>query len=334
MGIEKKLNAPSKKVIFVAFSDIQIEDWKRYSKDHSRLFINGAIIKQVLRLCKKYKVPALFGGDLFDNPKYLTNLVLQETVKWLNWFNNRKIPIISIPGNHDQSEANTLDHTSPNYIRTLSKIYPLITDLSFKIHDAGNYLIAGIPFISGNVGFKSALEKISKKVTAFPDKKKILLIHSDLPGAIDTTGREVGTAYDIPIHLNKFFSKFDLVLCGHIHKPQILRKKIIIMGATHQQRTTDSGVSMGCWLIFEDLSYKFIKIKAPEFKFLKPGVSKPEDDNFYIESPKVDTEDQDDIEVKSFVTANPKKLTKAYLKIKGIKSKSKTQLLIKYLSNE
>src|SRR5690606_29949367 len=111
-------------VAFIAFSDIQIEDWKRYSTDHSRLYVNGVILSKVRKLCKKYKVPALFGGDLFDNPKHLTNLVLQESLKWFSKFRQDNIQILGIHGNHDQSESNYVDHSSPNYFQTLCQVFP------------------------------------------------------------------------------------------------------------------------------------------------------------------------------------------------------------------
>lgn len=319
-----------KKVAFVAFSDIQIEAWKKFSKGDSRLHDNGRIIQRIIKLCLKYNCPALFAGDLYDNPKQLSNKVLHYSFKWFSKLRDKNIKLYTIHGNHDQSEKNTVDHTSYNYLNLLATAFPNIYPQSEKPTDLGQYIITGVDFLSDNAGLENQVRKIQRSLKAFPNKKKILLIHSDLPGAIDTSGREVGSSNISPM-LKKLFRGFDLVLCGHIHKPQRMRSNILILGATHQQRISDSGTKMGCWLIYEDLTYKFVDLKMPEFKFIKPGQERPDNYHFYIEEqPKLKIKTSKDLA--SFNTKDPIKLVKAYMKVNNIKSKAKRELLINYLS--
>jgi DNA repair exonuclease SbcCD nuclease subunit len=319
-----------KKVAFIAFSDIQIEAWKKFSKGDSRLHDNGRILRRIIKLCLKYNCPALFAGDLYDNPKHLSNKVLHYSFKWFSKFRDNNIKLYTIHGNHDQSERNTVESSSYNYLNLLATAFPNIHPQSIKPEDLGQYTLSGINFLSDNAGFENQVRQIRRSLKGLEPKKNILLIHSDLPGAIDTSGREVGSSNINPM-LKKLFAGFDLVLCGHIHKPQRMRSNVLILGATHQQRISDSGTKMGCWLIYEDLTYKFIDLKMPEFKFIKPGQEKPDNYHFYIE-------EQAKLKVKtnkalaSFNTKDPIKLAKAYMKVNNINSKDKRELLINYLS--
>lgn len=314
------------KPAFIAFSDLHLEDWKRYSVDHSRLHHNHKIIRRIVSLSIKYgKIPVLFCGDLFDNPKYLTNLVMNKALLWLREFYANGIEVFCIAGNHDQSEKNVLGHESPNYIDLVSLVYPSFRNLNYEQVLHSGYSIHGIPYQTNNQGFDEAVKKaIGNRVI---DYKHILLIHRDIPGARDTNGRVIGDDSEF-IKLNKYFKQFDLVLCGHIHKPQKLRSNVLMLGATHQQRVSDAGTKMGCWKIYPDMTWKFVPLGIPEFTFDESN----KEGNFFIEKP-IEIKDLPE-SVKVFNTNDPVKLAKAYMKAKGLKSKAKRKLLIEYLNEE
>lgn len=317
-----------KRVAFVAFSDIQIEDWKQYSHNNSRLYDNERILDHIRAECKRFKVPALFCGDLFDNPHYLSNRVLGVAMHWFSKWQREEINLLAIPGNHDQCEQNSSTNRSPNYISMVSRVYPWIKDLSFRPERFGSYIISGIPYLTGNQEFEQLVRSEYRKIQDQP-QRKILLIHTDLPGAIDTTGREIDS-HSLKWNLKKIFKGWDLVLSGHIHKPQIIRSNILMLGATHHQRVSDAGTDMGYWLIYEDLTYKFIKLDMPQFKYLKAGEKKPKDHHFYIEEIKGIVKQSD--QKHDFNTVKPDILANSYCRAKGIKSKKKRILLTKYLS--
>lgn len=318
-----------KKVIFVAFSDIQIEDWKRFSiKPHDRLEHNGIVMSKVRDLCQKYNVPALFCGDFFDDPKSLKNYTLQRSFEWLDSFRRLKIKIYAIDGNHDQCERNSLTNRSPNYIRTLSTAFPNVIDLgNHTLMHEGIYL-SGVPYMTDN---KDLLEAIKARVIDTKGSKHILLIHTDLPGAKEANGMEVAHQ-NMPTDIYHQLNKFDLTLNGHIHNPQQTFSRVWTLGATHHQRTSDSGADMGIWLIKSDLSMEFIKLNLPQFKYYEEGEEKPNDDNFYVEIPKDIPLEQDESPV-FLASHSPNKLVSQYLKQVGIKSKSKKKLLLKYLTH-
>lgn len=319
-----------KKVKFVAFSDIQIEDWKRYNiSPGRRLEVNGEILLRVHAECLKHNCPALFSGDLFDNNMGLSNKVLNKVFNWFNAFKETNTQIYAISGNHDQSESNYQNKQSSSYIKMMSSVYPNFINMDFKTKEVNEVMISGIPYITGNVNYSSVVSELRKNN---PKKKKhILLTHTDLWGAKDSNGRVVDSVQNIPVKLNSFFKGFDLVLNGHIHKSQVIRKKILNLGATHQQRTSDMGTKMYFWLIFDDLSYKPIYTKAPEFKTFQGEM--PSGDHLYIEDIKDTETPEKDQSSDLFHKLDSESLANDFMKTRKIKSTRKLQLLIKYLNH-
>lgn len=319
------------KPAFIAFSDIQIEDWRRYSIDHSRFKAHDSIFKKIIELCTKYKCPAIFCGDLFDNNEQLSNYVLTNVFGWFNDLKNNNIEVFAISGNHDQSESNDYSHRGPNYIQMMASIYWNFHDIDFKTLYIGDYSISGIPYITGNRDYPNVVKKLRKELRS--GYKHILLTHTDMPGLTDTSGRQIDSAENIPIKLKKFFKGFDLVLNGHIHKPQKTRSNIITLGATHQQRSSDIGQSMGIWKIYPDLGTKFVRVKTPRFVEVDAIPENPDPGKLYIEKAKPENQEAEELqELRAFRSEDKKKIAKAFMRAIGIKSKKKLNLLIKYLN--
>lgn len=316
------------KIKAIAFSDLHIEDWKKYSTNHSRFFAIASVLKQVSKLCRENKCDALFLGDMFHNPNHLDNFVLNHIFTWFRvMFVEHNIKIYAIDGNHDQSEMNTITNTSPSYINMLSTVFPKhIINVNHKSIDIGHYILHGIPYISNNHNYKKFVEARRKEV----QKKKIniLMIHTNLFGAVDTSGREVGGVENIPAKMNEFFKGFDLILSGHIHKPQTLSSKVLMLGSTQHQIVSDMGIQMGVWALYKDASRKFIPTRYPEFKY-KDG--KEDDFNLCIDKPKTINKKGSEIQLKFTTDKTTQKLAENYMKQKGIKNKQKKRLLIDYL---
>ena len=95
------------------------------------------------------------------------------------------------------------------------------------------------------------------------------MLHTDYPGARDTDRREKGSVDNLDVYT---LNPFDLVLCGHIHKPQSLSKKVYMIGAPYQQRSTDKDCILAYWKLYSDLSMEFIELKGfPKFVCLFTG---------------------------------------------------------------
>lgn len=315
-----------KKVRFVAFGDIQIRDWKQHSEDHSRLIDNYGIIKTIARTAREHNAELLFLGDLFDNASNLDNLVLANVFNWFKKFKRNQVYAIS--GNHDQSERNTLKNTSPSYIKMMSDVFKNWHNLDNTYRDLGDIVIAGVPYMSSNSDMIKSIKRLTKKLKNI-DLPKILLLHTHLPGATEPSGLELDSGLSKVFY--KLLKPFDLILSGHIHKPQWIYKNTLHLGATHHQRSSDAGCEMGYWLIYEDLSMEFIPLKAPQFIYTEE-TDYPKDGNFYITISKTEySDDTKEISANFKPNSKPKTLAKEYLKAKNIKSKKKLKTLEKYL---
>lgn len=315
-----------KELIALAFSDLHLNEWSKFNNGNRRLKDGLSVITTLQKKAKKAKVPILFPGDMFHLNKYLTNGLLAEV---LPYFNKLRVDIYAIDGNHDQSEANSSEHTSPSYIRTFAKIFKRFHEVNFKSIDLGPFVLHGIPYLTHNIGFEEAI----KAIKLVEGKQNILMIHTDLHNAKDTDGREVNSVTNIPTNMSDVFQRFSLVLSGHIHKPQVLGSNIIMLGAPNQQRRTDMNCKMGYWEIYSDNSYKFRRLKnLPVFKDLKPG--EPDDGfNFCTLAKEKKTISGETIEVSFSNTTNRSKLSKRYCKEKSINDKAKVDALTKYLKN-
>ena len=319
-----------KELIAVTASDIHLHEWKQFNKGNIRL-INGLDVLSRLRAIGiKKKIPILMPGDLFHNDTSLSNSLLSIVLPYCkNEFDTTKITMFGIDGNHDQCEQNGFDHKSPSYFETFSKVFKSFVSLNYRSIETENFTLHGIPYITNNIGF----EEYVSNIELTEGKPNILMIHTDLPKAKDTNGREIGTALNIPNNLNKIFGRFDLVLAGHIHKPQILAKNVLMVGAPQQQRRTDKGNELGYWEIYSDCSYKFIPFTCyPEFIDLEPGVKIPDNKNFYNTKP---LKKQKETKGKStkFSSSNRNSLAKRYCKHNDIKETAKLLALKKYLND-
>lgn len=321
----------SKKPIAIIFSDLHIHKWKRYNEDNKRLKHDLSVIDYLGFLAKKYKVPILFEGDLFEDPKNLSNEVINYALSgYKKFIEGRSVKFYAISGNHDMSQNNTFQKRSPSYLHAFDEMFKTFNLMDFKSFECENFNLYGVPYLKGNKDFEEAINSFK----IIPNgKKNILNIHTDLPGALDTDGREVGTAYNIPQNLRKFFKKFDLVLSGHIHAPQVISKgKVFMIGSPKHQNISDMGCDMGYWILTEDFKMIFKKLdQFPKFKPLGWNDELPDDFNYYVRIPE---EDGMSVEVSKKEFSNQLDrvtLAKRYCKTTGIKSKVKKQTLLRIL---
>lgn len=299
-----------KKPIAIAYSDCHFNIWNQFNEGNRR--VKDVIqIQKILKLeSLKLRVPILFMGDLFQNEKTISNKLLSMVLPHFKkmWGDTKSITY-AISGNHDQSEENTLSHSSPSYVDTLSKVFPGLVCMDFKSEKLTGFNIHGIPYLTHDLGFNKAIKNI--KLTK--GSKNILMIHTTLPKSKDTDGREMQTE-TISKKTLKLLEKFDLVLTGHIHMPMKLGNNIVQIGATNQQRKTDKDSDLGYWVIYEDFSTKFISLDFPKFIELNYGEEKPDNKNFYYNKPKIVEINVRETDSKKFSDINDRtKLAKNYI---------------------
>lgn len=312
------------KLLAIAFSDLHINLWAKFNSDRKRTLDNFRVLSVIRDLCKAHKVPALFCGDLFQKGEVIENELFEMASERFRELGN-EWDCFAISGNHDMSKANTLEQASPSFVKSMSRMvpwlqcidlikYPIIIKKEIKAW------VYGVPYIDHNVGLNQYLKNLE-----ISDKyHNILMLHTDYPGAKDTDGRKIDSVENLNLNTLK---RFDLVLCGHIHKPQKLSKKVYMIGAPHQMRRTDRGCKMGYWKIYRDLRMEFVELKDfPKFIDVESPEEIKDDGNYYTVMPKKEEKPKEQAN-KIHRNLSKSSLARQYIKAKGIKDKHKLKLL-------
>lgn len=314
-GRSKKSN---KSLRFVVFSDLHLHD---YTKFPTRLDTGLNILKHIAKICQDNpQCIALHCGDLLHNPEFISSPLFAKINTLFLELSHLDWTLLSITGNH--TTPYTIRPGSPivSWDQEFGRMYNFFECIDFKKYRFLDFCIYGVPYLDHNVG----LNEYIKDLKLNPKRKNILLLHTDYPGAKDTDGSEVGSCENLNTNL---LQKFDLVLIGHIHKPQRLGKKIYMVGAPYQQRRTDRNCEMGYWKIYSDLSVEFVPLDdTPKFIDVESEDQIKDDGNYYtvIAKPK-------EIEVrenKFTKDLSKTKLVREYMRAKQIKDKDKKHLLI------
>lgn len=185
----------------IHFSDLHI----RLFKDHENY---RKIFQKGLEEWKTMDVDRIvFTGDLVHSKNQMT----PELIEFMAWVLNECSKIaktIVIAGNHDMLESN---------LTRLDALTPVIDSLNNKnivyYRDRGVYEDENI-----NWCVYSLFEhNLPPEITNTPDKINIGLFHGPIQGLYTDIGYKFEDGYD------KFkFSGCDIVLCGDIHKRQII----------------------------------------------------------------------------------------------------------------
>lgn len=322
-----------KKVIFIAFSDLHINDWSKFNADNKRTQTHFRVLSLIKKACLKYGCPALFCGDLFHKPENMSQGLLNQAFEAFNELDSKGFMVYGISGNHDLSSVVKISQELKpvSWLTILSQKFRFLNSLDLDMQrfpfvvDGGklNVCVWGVPYIDHNIG----LNEYIKDIQFLEGYKNILLLHTDYPGAKDTDGSEVNTSENLNLNV---LNRFDLVLCGHIHKPQRLSKKTFMIGAPIQQRRTDKNCDMGYWKIYSDMTVTFTPISQdfPQFIDVASKEEVKDDGNYYtVLSGKVEVAENAQVNYIS-KRLSKKRLVRRYLKTKGIDDKKKESILL------
>lgn len=321
----------SKKVIALAFSDLHLNQWAKFNENNERTENGFKVLSLIAERCSELKVPALFCGDMFHKPNVLDTSLLIRFTQWQKecYVKYPRFRCYAISGNHELPSVNKIDSLTKSILDCFEGYGP--SDWGFKILnkesiDIGiDVIVHGVPYIDHNIGLCEYISKLKLD----KGSKNILLLHTDYPGATDTDGRRIDSVENININT---LNRFDLVLCGHIHKHQRLAKKVYMIGAPIQQRRTDKNCEMGYWELYEDLSLKFIPLdNFPKFIDVESEEEVKDDGNYYTVIPKQSRVEKI-VEHKITKQLSKKRLAKRYMRTTGIKDKNKENLLINILN--
>lgn len=333
-----------KQLLAVAISDIHLANWKQFNPEEYRLWASYNIVTQVINIAYKWGCPILNPGDFIDHPKYMENTVMKWVAEISKDLRKKEIVWYGINGNHDLNKINSFASPQPGYMTHLAKMMPnQFKCVDFKAeHDFNQDLnIHGIPYTNHNIGF---IEALKERVQVIKDLKKsdklnaksknILMIHRDLAGAVEPDGKIIKKDPEGDETIKSLFKHFDLVISGHIHKPQKIKalgKNVIMLGAPNQQRRSDRDCEMGYWLIYHDMTTQFVPVDAPKFRTHAWDELPENETDFWTKLPKPMELGDTTSSNKFNVNTDKKSLVKSFFKKKKIKSKSKMKLLISLL---
>lgn len=315
---------PRTKVIAIWFTDLHAHLWKSFNENNRRLYLGQQSLELIAEQCRIHKAPALFSGDLYhadtDVPQEVIEMMLTT---YKTEFEDNKIPFYGISGNHDQHGMdNRHSKPCPTHLSVYSKLFPTFNLMDYGYKVTKDFMVCGIPYNIGNVDLSTFRKYFRELDTG--KKPKILLIHTDLPGAKEPNGLSLETFQNVSSNYVEFAKGFDLILSGHIHKPQQLHKKVYMGGAMYQQRKSDEGCEMGYWRIYDNLELEFVPVNFPQFK-----QGPPDNFNYCYERPASSLDEVVHLgeETNYKASAAPLEITKNYLKDQKIDHKLKTKAL-------
>jgi len=315
--------------IAIIYSDIHHALWNSYNH-HYRRTKNGLKVEKIIKLkAKLLKVPILFCGDLIHKDKNMTNELIDQTLPTFNKRFSSGPDTYAISGNHDQGKENTLDQPSYSYINTFSKVFPKLHCIDNQSIQTRKFKIHGVPYLTHDIGLNKAIKmRIKELARGWPN---ILLLHTNLPGALDTDGREMETHLKKDIY--KLLKAFDMVLVGHIHAPMKLAKNVYQIGAPNHQRKTDRDMDLGYWTLYDTMEMIFTPIKMPKFVELEFGETAPDTKDFYYNKPPAKAETKSTTKHNFSEVNNRKRLAKNYLRERHIKDHEKAEALLKVIKD-
>lgn len=322
------------RAVAIAFSDIHLHTWlKPNTQDNkTRLsLIISNVLDEIVKEAEKLHVPILFSGDLIHDPKGISNVVLDTFTEFLSGLRKRRVLIYGIDGNHDQASR---EPQGASYLKSLSRLCPNLICVNFTSENvAPGINVHGVPYVPKNKGLRGYIKGLKLSKT----NRNILLLHTDLPGAVDAHNFSIDEVENFKF---SYLKEFDLVLCGHIHRPQkFLNGRVVMMGSPYQQTRGERGLDLGYWVIYDTgKGLKAIQrqlnmprfIEVDQAKYLE--LVKKDPFNFYIPISSTPTLKDLDLGQTNFdPKLGNKKLAKRYLKKLGIDDREKKQALIKYL---
>ncbi len=212
-------------------------------------------------------------GDIVHSRNQLTPELVDEVSWFLRECSKITGKVVIIPGNHDIVEQNKerMDALTPiiNALDVDNIIYYTKSDV---------YLDDNVAWVVYSI-YDNNKTPEAIMTNSYNDKVKVGLFHGVINGATNNLGFTFMHGADV-----EKFSVCNIVLCGDIHKRQILRTKtdvhVIMVGSMIQQDFSESVSDHGFNVIMVDqnkvLSYEFQDIENP-IKYLNFKINDIED---------------------------------------------------------
>lgn len=277
----------------VVFSDLHAHPFKPYATilpngAHSRLTDAIECVRQVVRVAVEADADlVLFGGDLFHARRTINVPAFNAAYETLAGFVGHQIPLVMIPGNHDQADKAGAEH-SVYAFRAFATVcekpgWEIVTGKSGAL-----YAIMALPYTENLEQIRDAVREPGPR-----GGPKLLLGHLGIQGADLGADFVYENPHDATLaDLN--VDAFDACFLGHYHKHQQLAERCWYVGAPLQHTWGDRDQWRGC-LIYDTKArdIELVGLEAPQFVRLQEGQKVPPKDCYVrIEDDRAWTEEK------------------------------------------
>lgn len=248
-------------------NDISMIDDQRY------------VLNQIINLVKKEKVNVvLISGDVFD--RAIPNVFALELFsEFLDELNKLKVKVISISGNHDNSDR--LSYLSPILEKSNIFISKNFNGTIEKIDLKDNICVYLMPYLYPSIiknyypemefsNYNDAIKQVVDSIEIDENKINILLAHqfvgAKTPPILSESEQKSVGGVDIVDY--KIFQKFDYTALGHLHCPQSVGKKNIRYCGSILKYSFSELNQKKTFTIFEFDKNKKIKFTYKDIEFI------------------------------------------------------------------
>ncbi len=244
------------KILF--FTDLHLDNWSAFSTTvsggyNSRFMQQLHTLEQILYHAEQHNMLVVFGGDLFNRRLLIPSDVMHKTYELLAKYN--KQPIYLVIGNHDIYDWNSAN-TSLAVLSEMLHVY--VVDEPTSVWTADDVHLSLVPH-----GALLPTSSASLDVEV-PDSYNILVTHYGVNEA-RLGPKDFKMKDDLTVKQLKAL-EYDLVLLGHIHKPQALADNIVVMGSVMAHSFHETNETKYYYVFdTEDRSLTQISSAAPQF---------------------------------------------------------------------
>lgn len=256
----------------IACADIHFKSWRgidEQKKVYERFFEE---CRDVVASNKTGETRIVVAGDIFDSKISITN----ESILAVHWFFselNKICKTIVIAGNHDllRDNLSRVDSLTPIFeIGDLPNVVYLDKELGYK---SGCLLDDDVVWCNYSIFEDFNPPCIKAERARYEDKpyKYVGIVHADVAGSITTTNFTAEYGLD-----SNLFEDCDIVIAGHIHKTQEIKKngvRIVYCSSLKQKDFGETVTEHGfvLWDVEdpEEISYEYVEVPNPDGGFFK-----------------------------------------------------------------
>jgi DNA repair exonuclease SbcCD nuclease subunit len=250
------------------FGDLHAHNFKAYASINdqginTRLAFILMIFPQLIDIVKKRLINlVLFGGDLHQVRKHVPTQVLNKTTDAFKEL-AQLVPIIAIPGNHDDADREGTIHSMHTY-RDIPGV--TVIDKFFADGTHGINLMA-IPY---SENLQQVQEFVKNRRFQHKDNS-FFLGHLGISGALAGSDFVYNSQFDPTIE-DLLPERFEFGFLSHFHLHQYLAPNFVYAGAPVQHNWGDKNQDRGVVIYDTDTKRaEFVPLKSPKFIEIPEG---------------------------------------------------------------